>query len=31
MRRVKLCVATSLDGRIAGPKEEIDWLFSDQD
>ena len=31
MRRVKLCVATSLDGYIAGPNEEIDWLFSDQD
>jgi dihydrofolate reductase len=31
MRRVKLLVATSLDGHIAGPDEEIDWLFSDQD
>ena len=31
MRHVKLFVATSLDGHIAGPEEEIDWLFSDQD
>jgi dihydrofolate reductase len=31
MRRVKLFVATSLDGFIAGPNEEIDWLFTDQD
>lgn len=31
MRRVKLCVATSLDGYIAGLNEEIDWIFSDQD
>jgi dihydrofolate reductase len=31
MRRVKLFVAMSLDGFIAGPNEEIDWLFTDQD
>lgn len=31
MRRVKLCVGTSLDGYIAGPNEEVDWLFTDRD
>ncbi len=31
MRKVKLYIATSLDGFIAGPNEEIDWLFHDQD
>lgn len=31
MRRVKLFIAMSLDGFIAGPKEEINWLFTDQD
>jgi dihydrofolate reductase len=31
MRKVILFIATSLDGLIAGPAGEIDWLFSDQD
>ena len=31
MRRVILSVAMSIDGYIAGPEEEIDWLFTDQD
>jgi dihydrofolate reductase len=31
MRRLKYFVAMSLDGYIAGPKGEIDWLFTDQD
>jgi dihydrofolate reductase len=31
MRRLVLFIATSLDGYIAGPGGEIDWLFSDQD
>lgn len=31
MRRVIFFVATSLDGYIAGPDEEVDWLFHDQD
>ncbi len=31
VRKVQLFIATSLDGCIAGPKGEIDWLFSDQD
>jgi len=31
MRHVILYIATSLDGYIAGPSGEIDWLFSDQD
>jgi len=31
MRRVILFIATSLDGYIAGPAGEIDWLFRDQD
>lgn len=30
-RRVRLFIATSLDGLIAGPAHEIDWLFTDQD
>ena len=31
MRNVILFIATSLDGYIAGPAGEIDWLFADQD
>ncbi len=31
MRKVNLFIACSLDGYIAGPKGEIDWLFSDGD
>jgi dihydrofolate reductase len=31
MRSVKLFIATSLDGYIAGPNDEIDWLFTDGD
>lgn len=31
MRRLQLFIAMSLDGFIAGPNGEIDWLFSDQD
>jgi dihydrofolate reductase len=31
MRNVILFIATSLDGHIAGPAGEIDWLFTDQD
>ncbi len=31
MRKIKLFIACSLDGYIAGPNEEIDWLFSDND
>ena len=31
LRKVILFIATSLDGYIAGPAGEIDWLFQDQD
>ena len=31
MRKLVLYIATSLDGYIAGPSGEIDWLFTDQD
>ncbi|HEV8645389.1 MAG TPA: dihydrofolate reductase family protein [Burkholderiales bacterium] len=31
MRKLILFIATSLDGYIAGPNGEIDWLFTDQD
>ena len=31
MRKLVLFIATSLDGYIAGPNGEIDWLFTDQD
>jgi dihydrofolate reductase len=31
MRKLVLYIATSLDGYIAGPAGEIDWLFTDQD
>jgi dihydrofolate reductase len=30
-RKVRLYIATSLDGYIAGPGESLDWLFSDSD
>ncbi len=30
-RQVKLCIACSLDGYIAGPNGEIDWLFDPKD
>jgi dihydrofolate reductase len=31
MRPLVCFIATSLDGYIAGPNSEIDWLFTDQD
>ena len=31
MRPLVCFIATSLDGYIAGPNGEIDWLFTDQD
>jgi dihydrofolate reductase len=31
MRKIILNIALSLDGYIAGPKGEFDWLFTDQD
>ncbi len=31
MRKIVLNIALSLDGYIAGPKGEFDWLFTDQD
>ncbi len=31
MRKLILFIAASLDGSIAGPNGEIDWLFTDQD
>ncbi len=31
VRKLILFIATSLDGYIAGPSGEIDWLFTDQD
>jgi len=31
MRKLILFIATSLDGYIAGPNGEIDWLFTNQD
>lgn len=31
MRKIVLFIASSLDGFIAGPKGQIDWLFSDAD
>jgi dihydrofolate reductase len=31
MRRVRLFIATSLDGYITGPHSSLDWLFTDQD
>lgn len=31
MRLLACFIATSLDGYIAGPEGEIDWLFTDQD
>jgi len=31
MRKVILYIATSLDGYIAGPNHELDWLFHDND
>lgn len=29
MRRVRYCVASSLDGFIAGPADEADWIIID--
>jgi len=31
MRRIRYCVASSLDGYIAGPKGEADWIIMDPD
>lgn len=31
MRKLKLYVATSIDGKIAGPNEELDWLPEPED
>jgi len=31
MRRVRYSVAMSLDGYVAGPKDEIDWIMMDPD
>lgn len=31
MRRIRYCVATSLDGYIAGPKGKADWIIMDPD
>ena len=31
MRRIRYLVASSLDGYIAGPKGEADWIISDPD
>ena len=31
MRRIRYLVATSLDGYIAGPKGEADWIIMDPD
>ena len=31
MRRVRYAVATSLDGFIAGPKGDADWIIMDPD
>jgi len=31
MRKLILYIASSIDGYIAGPNGEIDWLFADQD
>lgn len=31
MAKIKFYTAASLDGYLAGPNEEIDWLFHDQD
>jgi dihydrofolate reductase len=31
MRKIVLYTAVSIDGYIAGPQDEIDWLFSDED
>ena len=31
MRRIRYMVATSLDGYIAGPNGEADWIIMDQE